>query len=226
MRFVKVLPIEQSAFQPVDEAAAVVERVRVLGEPHAADLRISLREVDEPWLDESQHVPSETWHVRSRASVGDSRVRPWVQGPGHQERIVDRIDGGSIREVAAEALAQPVPSDRLATLGEIEVQHVRLRVPSADRDSDRVELLRHEHVIPIEVSHDDEGTWLDHVPEDVERPFELTITNESGAIYVKLVLRWAPWTERGYPEHTAVMRFIEAMQAGGFELEDADPVFR
>jgi hypothetical protein len=223
IRLIKVLPIDQAAFAPVDEAVPVIDRVLVLGEPHAADLRVALREVDEPWLDTEQDPAMETWHIRRRSSVGDELVSPWVQGPGHQERSVERVDGASIRHVAAEALAQPVPIDRLATLGMIEIHHMRLRVPSIERP----EVLRGDYAFPVEVSHDGDGIpWLDHAPEEVEEPFELTIYNNNGALYVTLVLRWEPWTERGYAEHAAVMRFIEAMTAGGFELEDVDPAFR
>jgi hypothetical protein len=45
-------------------------------------------------------------------------------------------------------------------------------------------------------------------------------------VRVKLYIAWSLWEQEGSAEHGAVLEFGRAILAGGYEVEQVDPVFR
>jgi hypothetical protein len=223
----KSLPTQQGADAPGREAAWALGQALALMEPLAVDLRIGLRFADEPILDEGTMPAHGTWHVRREDLNDERRVRPAVEGPGHQERRVKVIDPASIERVIAEAIGQPAPPDRLVTLFSLEAVNARARLLDpklTGAESIPVWSGRHEHAVAV--VRDERGSWIDVIADALERPLRLLVDNNDGAVGVNLYIAWSLWKQEGSAEHGAVLDFARAILAGGYEIEHVDPVFR
>ena len=221
------LPAEQGPEDPGREAAWALGRALGLMEPLAVDLRIGLRFADEPFLDEDMRPERATWHVRREDRSADPGVRSAYTGASHQVRSVAVIDAASIEQVLAEALRQPAPPDRLVTLFTLNAAHARVRLLDAHlAAAQTMTVWRGRHQYEVSVVHDQRGSWIDAVPDALERPLRLEVANSDGAVRVKLYIAWSLWEQEGSAEHGAVLEFGRAILAGGYEVEQVDPVFR
>jgi hypothetical protein len=220
-------PDDESLDEPGRAAARVLGLALGLLEPLAVDLRFGLRFADEALVDEDMPVAHATWHVR-RDDLDDGRgLRPAFQRAGHQERRVAAIDAHSIDRIVGEALLQPAPPERRVTFVLLEAKNVRVRLLDpelAAMASIPVWRGRDEHAVPV--VRDPRGSWIDSIPDALERPLWLTIDNIDGTLRVKLYVGWSLWKDQGSAEQRAILDFAKKMLAGGYTVDRADRELR
>jgi hypothetical protein len=221
------LPFDQRPEEAGQEAARLLGDALAFIEPLAVDLLIGSRTADEPFLDEGTPPARTTWHVRREDLRAERGVRPAFQGARHQERRVPAITAESVERVLAEAIAQDAPPDRLVTFASLEARNLRVRLLDQELASAptlRVWRGRFDYEVPI--VHDERGSWIDSIPDELERPLQLTIDNDDGAVRVKLFIAWSLWSDEGSAEHAAIVDFARTVVARGYLVEQTDLAFR
>lgn len=209
------------------QAAWVVDRSLGLFEPLAADLLFGPRFTGEPFLDEDTQVAQPTWHVRREDLGAERGVRPAFQRAGHQERRVASIDGESIGRVMEEAMRQQPPPDRRVAFALLEVKNTRARLLDPQlAGAASITVSRGRFDYPVPVVRDARGSWIDAIPDALERPLALHVDNVDGALRVKLDIAWSLWKDEGSAEQRAVLDFARALVAGGYTIEHADRELR
>jgi len=222
------LPFEQTAKQPGQEAAWILDRALSFIEPRALDFSVDFRLVDEPYLKNSNVVQNPTWHVR-REDVNPNQARPVVQAlEGHQDRTVPDIDASALERVFAEALAQPAPPHHCVTLERLTVTKLHARVLRMDLAHAQTlsvwRIDRFEFAVPI--AHDARGAWIVAYPDALDQPLELEIDNIDGTVRVRVNIGWSLWEEEGSAEHAAIVDFARVVIARGYEIRSLDDAFR
>ena len=220
------LPFNQPAEQAGSEATWILGSALTLFEPYAVDIVVGLRSIDEPYIIDDIRPQIPTWHVR-RTDVSAERARPAFQSTtGHQDRVTSEIVPGALDAVLSEALAQPAPADHCVTFEHLSATKLRVRLLREDQATEsalRVWRGRFDYCVPI--THDQRGTWIDEYPDDLDRPLELQIDNNDGAIRAKLLIGWSLWKEGGSPEHAAIIAFARRLVSRGYLLERVDSEF-
>ncbi len=221
------LPFDQRPEEAGREAAWILGAALSFIEPLAIDLLIGTRTADEPFLDEKTQPAQATWHVRREDLAAGRGVRPAFQGAGHQERRVPAITAETLERVLAEAIAQPAPPDRLVTFASLEAKNLRVRLLDPELASaPSLQVWRGRFDCEVAIVRDQRGAWIDAIPDELERPLQLTIDNDDGAVRVKLFIAWSLWSEEGSAEHAAVVDFARSVMARGYQVEQTDLAFR
>jgi hypothetical protein len=219
----KSLPFEQTAEQPGQEATRILARALSLIEPRSLDLHICFRPLDEPYLEDARPAYS-IWHMR-RDDVPPDRARPAMEPD--QERIVPEINAATLDGVLAEALAQAAPPGRLVTFEYFTVEKLRARLLRPDLATAQSLPVwrrgRFEFAVPI--VHDTRGAWIDSYPDPLDRPLELEVDNNDGAVRAQLSIGWSLWKEEGSPEHAAIVDFARTLMTWGYQVDDVGPEF-
>lgn len=220
-------PDDESLDEPRRAAVRVLGEALRLFEPLAVDLLVGLRTADDSFLDEDTPVVHASWHVR-RGDLDDGRgVRPSFEGAGHQERRVPVIDARSIDEVLGEAMLQPAPPGRSVAFALLEARNVRARLLDPELAAmPSISVWRGQHEYTVPVVHDQRGSWIDCIPDALERPLWLTVDNIDGTLRVKLTIGWSPWKDEGSPEQRAIVDFATTMIAWRYTLDKADRELR
>lgn len=220
------LPLDQPAEQAGSEATWILGSALTLFEPYSVDIVVGLRPISEPYIVADIRPQNPTWHVR-RTDVSAERARPAFQSTsGHQDRVTPEIVPAALDAVLSEALAQRAPADHCVTFEHLSATKLRVRLLRQDHATEsvlRVWRGRFEYKVPI--THDQRGTWIDEYPDDLDRPLELQIDNNDGAVRAKLLIGWSLWKENGSPEHAAIIDFARRLVSRGYLLERADPEF-
>lgn len=220
-------PDDESLDEPGRAAARVLDLALGLFEPLAVDLRFGLRFAEESFLDEESPIAHATWHVR-REDLDDGRgLRPAFQRPGHQERREAVIDAHSIERIVGEALVQPVPPERRISFVVLDAKNLRVRLLDPELAAmASIAVWRGQDEYAVPVVHDQRGSWIDTIPDALERPLWLTVDNIDGTMRVKLYIAWSLWRDQGSPEQRAILDLARKMVAGGYIVDSVAPELR
>lgn len=223
-------PQEQK--EDIQWAANVMDVLDELGtviQPLSANMIVGCRDRNLWLLDRSVKPPVPHWFIHTSPLPTGVIVKPGLANARVSQ--ASELSRKTLIDWIYEALQQECPCATTHQIcwHELYINATRARIadeaPFANRQSFVLHSYRGKFKFPLERRNDE--LWVYGPIEELftEPPFNLSISNEEGAIDIKILVHWSLWTQPDSLDYAALHQALSRIVSKGWELTDPRHLF-
>jgi hypothetical protein len=207
----------------------MLDELRTVIQPLSVDMMVGCRDRNLWLLDRYVKPPVPHWFIQASPLPTGVIVTPELANTRVSQ--ASELSRKTLMDWIQEALQQECPCAKTHQIcwHRLYIAATRARiadeVPFANRQSFVLDSDRGKFKFPLERRND--GLWVYGPIEELftEPPFNLSITNEEGALTIHMLLHWSLWTQPDSASYAALHQALSQIVAKGWELTDYRHLF-